>query len=218
MLHNYIEKLRTLSTEELLNIDKVIVESFPNSMTLTQIKAGFLNVPFSVYFVKKDENIVFCALILSKYPTLYLYYICVPKLVRGSGMFKKCFSYLKRLYIKKGYRYFALDASDEVGQNINQQVRLQIFSKMGFRISVKKNPSPFVKYDDMNTYLVTKKGTGRLIKFLNNRYLISINDTQFYLALDDISYSVSHIDSTESEVCPMKLSLLATKTRKINNK
>ena len=210
MFRYYIKNLNMLEQDVLEELDTIVKVIFPNSMTLLQIKQEYTSVPFSVFFVKNDGQVIYCSLILSSHPTLYMYYICVPEKFRSSGVFKKAFRYLKHMYTKNGFTSFALDASEESDPNMNQQKRLLIFSSMGFRLSKLKNKSPFKKHDDPKTYIVTSFGKGELLDRQGDQYLALINGEKKTLNLKQIKGCVSDMMSENPDICPMVMKLNKT--------
>ena len=201
----------------LLLLDELVIKTFPNSLTLGQIKNQYIGVPFSVFFVKSEGSLIFCSLIFSSRPTLYLYYICVPKELRSSGIFKRALSYIKSKFIEQGYKKLALDASDEKDGLMNQKKRLEIFSRLGFRISNRKNPSPFEQHSDPKTYLVTNFGGGELIEQMGDSYVVLLNGEKKTITLNQIKGCVSDLWSNTPDLCPMilKLPLSKNKTRRL---
>lgn len=211
MTINQIKPLSSIDSVTLVKMDALCKEAFPNSSNLTQIKNSYSNVPFLLYYVtSSDGEILYLTLMLQKYPTLYLYYICVPKAHRGSGVFKRAFKYLRTAYVKKGYRYFALDASEESVSDTNLTQRLKIFTSFGFNLSSLKNPSPFITYADPHTYLVTKFGKGHLLGSRAGKYRVSINGVSTLIDLEDITGCVSDLSSDVPLICPMKMALANT--------
>jgi hypothetical protein len=220
MFRYYIINLNSLEQDLLEELDTIVKVVFPNSMTLSQIKQEYTTVPFSVFFVKNEGQIIYCSLILSSHPTLYIYYICVPKKFRSSGVFKRALRYLKHMYSKNGFTSFALDASEESDPNMNQQKRLVIFSSLGFRLSKLKNKSPFKKHDDPKTYVVTLFGKGQLLEQQGDRYVALINGEKKALNLKQIKGCVSDMMSENPDICPMimKLNQNQRNTRKASVK
>jgi len=219
MTINHIISLNSIDLATLEKMDTLCQEAFPYSSTITDIKNSYGHVPFLLYYVTNTSSeIQYLTLMLQKYPTLYLYYICVPKKYRGAGVFKRAFNYLRSTYIKKGYRYFALDASEESVSDTNQAQRLKIFSSLGFRISPLKNPSPFSNNTDPNNYLVTKFGKGRLVEYKAGKYRVFINGKSHLLNLDDITGCVSDLSSDTPLICSMKMALSNRYNSKTHNK
>lgn len=219
---NHIKPLNSIDEITLGKMDALCMEAFPNSSNITQIKNSYSYIPFLLYYVTSSSGeILYLTLMLQKYPTLYLYYISVPKAHRGSGVFKRAFKYLRTAYVKKGYRYFALDASEESVSDTSQAQRLKIFTSFGFSLTSLKNPSPFITYADPHTYLVTKFGKGRLLGGRAGKYRVSINGMSRLMNLEDITGCVSDLSSNEQLICPMKMSLNtgnAHNTKKNNRK
>ena len=216
MFRYYIQNLNKIDQANLILLDELVVKTFPNSLTLEQIKNQYIDVPFSVFFIKNKGDLVFCSLIFSSRPTLYLYYICVPKAYRSTGVFRKALGYLKSKFIELGYKKFALDASEEKDAHMNQKKRIQIFLHMGFRLSNRKNPSPFVKHADPKTYLVTNSGKAELLEVLGDQYIILLNGEKKTITLDSIKGCVSDLWSDLPDLCPMtmQLPLNRNKTRR----
>jgi hypothetical protein len=208
MTVNHIKSLNSIDLATLEKMDVLCEEAFPNSSTLTDIKNTYSKVPFLLYYVTNlGGEIHYLTLMLPKYPTLYLYYICVPKAYRGNGIFKRAFKYLRATYIKKGYRYFALDASEESVSDTNQAQRLKIFSSFGFILSPLKNPSPFVNNADPHNYVLTKFGKGQLMEHKAGKYRVLINGNSRLVNLEDITGCVSDLSSDQPLICPMKMGL-----------
>jgi hypothetical protein len=219
MTVNHIISLNSIDLATLEKMDVLCKEAFPYSSNMTAIKNSYGNIPFLLYYITNSNGeILYLTLMLQKYPTLYLYYICVPKAYRGEGVFKRAFNYLRSAYIKKGYRYFALDASEESVSDTDQAQRLKIFSSFGFNLAPMKNPSPFVNNADPNNYLLTKFGKGRLVEHKAGKYLVLINGKGLLLNLEDITGCVSDLSSDAPLICPMKMQLTYNSKNKIKNK
>jgi len=217
MFRYFIKSLNKLDQPTLLLLDELVVKTFPNSLTLQQIKNQYSGVPFSVFYVKNEGSIILCSLIFSSRPTLYLYYISVPKEFRSTGVFKRALIYLKAKFIGLGYKKFALDASEEKDAHMNQKKRIQIFLHLGFRLSNRKNPSPFVKHADPKTYVLTNSGKAELLEVIGNQYIVLLNGEKKTITLNQIKGCVADLWSDIPDLCPMimQLPLPRNKTRRL---
>jgi len=203
MFRYHIKNLNEISQTDLENLDILIRKSFPGSLTLSDIRQQYMNVPFSVFFVKQQAVVMFCSLLFPSHPTLYLYYICVPKEFRSTGIFTRALKYLKPLFMRQGYTKFGLDASEEKNSHMNQKKRIAIFLKMGFRLSPLKNPSPFIENTDPKTYVNTSVGVGELVEQIGDDYIILLNGLRRPLKIHQIKGCVSDLSSLEPDLCPM---------------
>ena len=208
MFRYYIENLNELSQEAVDELDILIRKSFPGSLTLSDIRQQYKSVPFSVCFVKNQNTLIFCSLLFASHPTLYLYYICVPKEFRSTGVFKRALKYLKQVFAKRKYTRFALDASEEKDAHMNQKKRINIFLSLGFRISPLKNPSPFIEHTDPKTYVRTSVGTGELVEQIGDEYFVLLNDKRRSLTLNQIKGCISDLSSSDPDLCPMTMSIV----------
>ena len=213
-----IKPLKTLDQESLEELDKLVIKTFPNSLTLAQIKQQYSSVPFSVFFVSNSGKIMLVSLLLPSNPTLYLYYICVPKQFRSQGIFKRALKYLKEVFLKQKYTSFALDASEESDNKMNQKKRLVIFSNLGFRLSSYKNPSPFESHDDPKTYVVTNQGKGELVEQVGDKYIVLLNYQKQEFSLNQIKGCVSDLWSDAPDLCPLTMKLAPTVSRNLTRK
>jgi hypothetical protein len=214
MFKYHIENLKNLDMLTIEQLDKLVMKTFPNSLTLEQIKQQYVDVPFSVFFVKSGGSIVFLSLIFSSRPTLYFYYICVPKEYRQTGIFKRAMTYIKPKYSQQGYTRFALDASEEKNSHMNQKKRIDIFMHMGFKISNRKNPSPFQQHADPRTYLLTTLGKAELLEQLSEQYIVLLNGEKRTITLKQIKGCVSDLMSDTPDLCPMIMNI-APRTRRL---
>lgn len=218
MFRYHIKTLNEMSKDLLEEIDILIRKSFPDSTTLSDIRQQYMQVPFSVFYIKNQNTIIFVSLLFSSHPTLYLYYICVPKEFRSTGVFKRALKYLKSLFTKRGYTKFALDASEERNVNMNQKKRIAIFLSLGFRISPLKNPSPFLLHTDPKTYVNTSVGVGELVEQIGDNYIVLLNEKKKTLKLEQIKGFLSDPSSSVPDVCPMIMTLVSSSNTRKNKK
>jgi len=207
MIKYFLKDLQNIGKRDLDDISALLTVSFPNSVGLSGLINDYKETPFSLFFARKDSTLIFVSLILPSHPTLYLYYVCVNPDFRGAGVFKNAFHHLKTIYAKKGYTTYALDASQEenVPPGITQAKRLQIFNRLGFHLFLFKNPSPFTKYVNKNTYVSLRTGRGQLLERYDGTYKVLMTDgTIKKVGLKDILGCLDDLDSIGPDLCPMK--------------
>jgi hypothetical protein len=109
----------------------------PGKFSLKELRDTYSKNTDILYIVKKNVPIYF--LLLDVFPIqkmVYLHDICLSKLHRGKGIFKKSIAYLKKYYSKKGMLTFTLDASDSTKEEgLDQKARLHIFHSVGFDVN-----------------------------------------------------------------------------------
>ena len=90
-----------------------------------------------LYIIKSGEPVYFLLLdIFPKHKNVYIHDVCVNKLHRGKGIFKKSLAFLKGHYSKKGFTNFTLDASHSTKEEgLDQKARIHIFHSAGFDIN-----------------------------------------------------------------------------------
>lgn len=90
-----------------------------------------------LYIIKAGEPVYFLLLdVFPKHKNVYIHDVCVNKLHRGKGIFKKSLAFLKDHYSKKGFTNFTLDASDsKKEEGLDQKARIHIFHSAGFDIN-----------------------------------------------------------------------------------
>lgn len=216
MYRYYIKHLKNIDSTTLEKLDILVINSFPNSLTLEEIKKQYADTPFSVFYIIEERSIVFCSLIFSKRPTLYLYYICVPKDLQGTGVLKRALKYIKPKFSKLGYTKLALDASEEKDAYMNQKKRIQIFMNLGFKKSPLKNPSPFQTHADPKTYLDTTLGKGELVQVVDDMYIVLLNGEKKAIRLNQIRGCISDLWSDTPDICPMNMDLRKPRLTKKN--
>jgi hypothetical protein len=207
MIKYFLKDLQNIDQQDFDDISELFMVSFPNSVGLSGLINGHKQTPFSLFFARKDSLLIFVSLVFPSHPTLYLYYVCVNPNFRGTGVFKHAFRRLKTIYTKKGYTTYALDVSQEenVPPGITQAKRLQIFNRLGFHLVPFKNPSPFTKHANLNTYVTLKSGRGQLLERYGDTYKILMTDGNVKkVGLGDILGCLDDLDSVGPDLCPMQ--------------
>jgi hypothetical protein len=191
----------------------------PGKYSLKELRDTYSKNTDILYIVKMNVPIYF--LLLDVFPIqkmVYLHDICLNKLHRGKGIFKKSIAYLKKYYSKKGMLTFTLDASDSTKEEgLDQKARLHIFHSVGFYV----NPETGLfkksgEYDVIKTHV--RLDTGKRVIIQNKKgdtYTVKdIKGNESTTTIDEIE---NCYDSKSKQIaCPMIMELgnPARKTRK----
>ena len=108
----------------------------PGKYGLTEIRTMSKNTEL-LYLMENRVPVYFLLLdIFPKHKTIYIHDVCVNKLNRGKGLFKKSLTFLKEHYSAKGFTKFSLDASNSTKEKgLDQKARIHIFHSAGFDIN-----------------------------------------------------------------------------------
>ncbi len=168
------------------------------------------NIP--VYFLLLD--------LFVKHKNVYIHDVCVNKSHRGKGIFKESLKFLKKYYLKKGYKTFTLDASDSTKEEgLNQKIRIHIFHSAGFDINTETGY--FTKSGDytiMKTMvLLDNKEKVEIQKRIGNTYYVkNSKGEQYKINIDQIERC---FDSESNFIsCPMIMNIKTSRGRTRRNK
>jgi hypothetical protein len=192
----------------------------PGKYSLIEIREMAKNTDI-LYLLEKDKPIFFLLLdLFTKHKMIYIHDVCLSKLHRGKGVFKKSLAFLKKHYLKKGFSKFTLDASDSTKEEgLNQKARIHIFHSAGFDINTEtgyftssgdyKVIKTMLLLDNNETVEVQKKeGDKYKVKNDNGKeYIVSINEID--RCLDSELNPIS---------CPMIMHVNTRKKTRKNNK
>jgi GNAT superfamily N-acetyltransferase len=187
-----IHNIKDVSDDILNSFNKVMNRDCqPGKFSLVEIRDMAKNMDM-LYLFEGDIPVYFLLLdLFVKHKNVYIHDVCVNKSHRGKGLFKESLKFLKKYYLKKGYKTFTLDASDSTKEEgLNQKIRIHIFHSAGFNINTE-------------TGYFTKSGDYTIMKtvvLLDNKEKVEIqkrNGNTYYVTNDRGEQSKINIDQIE---------------------
>jgi hypothetical protein len=205
-------------SDTILNSLDILVNSDCQSgkYSLSKIKELSKNTDI-LFLLEKGKPIYFLLLdLFTKHKTIYIHDVCLSKLHRGKGLFKKSLLLLKKYYSGKGYTSFTLDASYSTKEEgLDQRARIHIFHSAGFYI----NPESgyFTTSGDYNIIktivLLNNKEIVEIQKRDGDKYYVKNNKDQ--LRIVDINQIEKCFDSELNQIeCPMIMNISSSGGKK----
>jgi len=192
----------------------------PGKYSLDKIRDMSKNTDVLYLFEKATPICVLLLDIFTNHKMIYIHDVCVAKLHRGKGLFKKSLDFLKKHYSKKGYTQFTLDASDSTKEKgLDQKARIHIFHSAGFDINTE-------------TGYFTNSGEYKVIKtmvLLDNNEIVEIQKKEgdnYYVKNDmgkkysvDIGQIEKCLDAELNQIsCPMIMHASSRKVKRAKRK
>jgi hypothetical protein len=204
-----IHNIKDISDDILNSFNKVLNRDCqPGKFSLIEVRDMAKNTDM-LYLFKDNIPVYFLLLdLFVKHKNVYIHDVCVNKSHRGKGLFKESLKFLKKYYLKKGYKTFTLDASDSEEEGLNQKIRIHIFHSAGFDINTETGY--YTKSGDYNIIktmvLLDNKEKAEIQKRNGNTYYVK-NDRgeQYKINIDQIEQC---FDSESNPIsCPMIMNI-----------
>jgi GNAT superfamily N-acetyltransferase len=216
-----IHNIKDISDDILISFNKVLNRDCqPGKYSLVEIRDMAKNMDI-LYLFEGDIPVYFLLLdLFVKHKNVYIHDVCVNKSHRGKGIFKESLKFLKKYYLKKGYKTFTLDASDSTKeQGLNQKIRIHIFHSAGFDINTETGYySKSGEYNTMKTMvLLDNKEKVEIQKRHGDTYYVKNNKgEQSKINIDQIERC---FDSESNLIsCPMIMNIKTSRGRTRRNK
>jgi hypothetical protein len=204
-----IHNIKDISDDILNSFNKVLNRDCqPGKYSLVEVRDMAKNMDM-LYLFEGDIPVYFLLLdLFVKHKNIYIHDVCVNKSHRGKGLFKESLKFLKKYYLKKGYKTFTLDASDSEEEGLNQKIRIHIFHSAGFDINTETGYyTKSGEYNIIKTMvLLDNKEKAEIQKRNGNTYYVK-NDRgeQYKINIDQIEQC---FDSESNPIsCPMIMNI-----------